>query len=357
MTSNSKQAGDASDDKLIGVVEGFYGREWDWGSRREYAGFLKSLGLNSFLYCPKSDSVLRKQWQEDWSAADREELGRLALHYRDLGLNWGVGLSPFALYRDYSAAARRLLKEKIARIDDLGGNILAVLFDDMPGDCPDLAARQAEIIADVKAWSGAGHILACGTYYSSDPVLEQHFGTMPERYQEDLGERVDPEVGLFWTGNRVCSETITPADLDKISGQLRRAPVLWDNYPVNDGAKASKYLHMAPLPGRDPALPDAVSGHFCNPMNQAGLSRYPLTGLAALYGHDAPGLEALYSPDFAARLADDQALFEQTGLDGLGDPERARLAGIYDRLDDPAAAEVAGWLRGEYAFDPACLTG
>ena len=29
----------------------------------------------------------------------------------------------------------------------------------------------------------------------------------------------------------------------------------------------------------------------------------------------------------------------------------------YDAFEDPAAREIASWLRGEYAFDPACLTG
>ena len=341
----------SSNPRLLGVIEG------TWALRRNYADFLLEQDLNSYLYCPKSDAWLRKNWQQDWPGDIWGALAETAAHYRGKALNFGVGLSPFALYQQYDAAARRALRDKVRRIDALGGNILAILFDDMPGDCADLAARQAEIIADVKAWTAAEAILACPTYYSFDPVLEQFFGSRPDGYWESLGELLDSEVGLFWTGNRVCSETISRADIQQIAALLGRAPVLWDNYPVNDGAKASRFLHLEPLPGRDPDLPDAVAGHFCNPMNQGSLSRYPLTGLAMLYGARPTALEELVSAKLAGRLLADQPRFEKQGLDGMSGSEREELAVIYSGYDEAAADEVADWLRGEYSFDPACLTG
>ena len=36
--------------------------------------------------------------------------------------------------------------------------------------------------------------------------------------------------------------------------------------------------------------------------------------------------------------------------------KRQQLAREYDRIEDPAAVEIAEWLRGGYRFDPACLT-
>ncbi|MEE4192450.1 MAG: beta-N-acetylglucosaminidase domain-containing protein [Halieaceae bacterium] len=340
-----------------GVIEGFYGREWSWGSRREYAAYLQALGLDTYLYCPKGDAYLRKRWQEPWPAATAGALAQLAAHYRDSGLNFGVGLSPFALYQDYSAASRDALRRRLAEIDAVGGNCLALLFDDMPGELDDLAARQAEIVADVLAWSGAEWLVVCPTYYSYDPVLEQFFGARPTRYWEDLGNSLDLAVDVFWTGNKVCSTTVCADDLAEITRQLQRKPVLWDNYPVNDGARASKFLHLAPLPGRSKDLDGALHGHLCNPMNQAELSRFPLGGLAALYGGQAPEMDALYPTALAELLARDQELFEEQGLDAIDAPARERLAAEYRQTGVPAGLEVAAWLRGEYAFDPACLTG
>ncbi|MEM8563363.1 MAG: beta-N-acetylglucosaminidase domain-containing protein, partial [Pseudomonadota bacterium] len=54
---------DCQTDQLRGVVEGFYGRPWSFQTRTDYAQFIADLGLNTYLYCPKSDPYLRKQWQ------------------------------------------------------------------------------------------------------------------------------------------------------------------------------------------------------------------------------------------------------------------------------------------------------
>lgn len=347
----------AAENVLRGVVEGFYGREWSWAARRSYAAFLAARGLNAYLYCPKGDPFLRKRWREPWPKETQRALTELAADFRGRDLSWGVGLSPYALYENYDATARKALQRRIGQVDALGGNILAVLFDDMPGDCVDLAARQGDIVADIRAWSRAEHLIVCPTYYSTDPVLELHFGTRPRSYWRDLGESLPADIDIFWTGNRVCSESIRPQDLQDISSQLQRAPVLWDNYPVNDGAAACKYLHLTPLPNRPPALAAAVRGHFCNPMNQAELSKYPLAGLAVLYGAEDIGLADLYPADLVALLERDRDLFEERGLDAIESERGAALADEYQRIDHPAAREVAQWLRGEYAFDPACLTG
>ena len=341
---------------LTGVVEGFYGRQWSWQARREYAPLLAQWGLNSYLYCPKGDPYLRRDWWRPWPRLEQQELANLASHYRAAGLNFGVGLSPYALYQHYGDQERRRLREKLLRIDELGINLLAILFDDMPGDCPDLALRQAEILVDVQRWSGARHLLMCPTYYSYDAQLESYFGKMPGQYWEALGDAVPDEIGIMWTGNEVCAKRVVASDVTEITAMLRRAPLLWDNYPVNDGAKASQFLHLEPLPARDPGLREVLSGHLCNPMNQAYVSQYPLAGLAQLYGGPRPQLEDYFSEDLSRQLALDRALFERHGLQKISADQRLRLAAVYRTMADPAAAEIANWLSGGYQFDPACLT-
>jgi hyaluronoglucosaminidase len=342
---------------FCGIVEGFYGRQWDWLSRRSYADFLLQQELNTYLYCPKGDQYLRKEWRHDWPAAVTAELNETARHFRERGLNWGVGLSPYALYRNYSRAEKALLQQKVVRINALGGNILAVLFDDMPGDCADLAARQGEIVADVMAWSEAQYLLVCPTYYSYDPVLERYFGPRPADYWQQLGAVLPAEVGIFWTGNEVCSAAINCSDISVITASLGRAPVLWDNYPVNDGEKASGFLHLQPLPDRERQLQRQLGGHLCNPMNQPSLSRYPLTGLGRLCGAPELTIEQVYGAELGRCLDQDMATFEQRGLAGIDAAERAQLIDRYSGFEHPAAREVADWLAGKYRFDPDCLTG
>ncbi len=348
-----------SRDFLCGVIEGFYGRPWPPGIRLAYADYLRQLGLNTYLYCPKSDPFLRKRWQEHWPADQWKQLRRLARHYRKAGLHWGVGLSPFALYREYRGHQKAQLRAKLDRLAELDTSLLAILFDDMPGEMDDLAQRQAEIVADVCHWYPGGRVLVCPTYYCFDPVLEKYFGAMPERYRERLGQALPPAVDIFWTGNAVCSESITAQDIQAAECEFGRPVILWDNYPVNDGAVRSNFLYCQPLADREPGIAPLLRGHLCNPMNQGLLSLPALAGLGKLYGR-SEGVEAMMANALGRetwrQLLRDRKAFRAEGLSGLGQRRRARLARRYEALPGPAAREVAAWLRGEYAFDPACLT-
>jgi hypothetical protein len=59
---------------------------------------------------------------------------------------------------------------------------------------------------------------------------------------------------------------------------------------------------------------------------------------------------------FAGQLLSDWPLL-RGGLGGLDAQTRAALGARYEaEPDNPYAQELAAWLRGEYTFDPACLT-
>jgi hypothetical protein len=344
---------------LSGVIEGFYGRSWSFNVRSAYADFLAHSGLNTCLYCPKNDPFLRKQWQQAWPQGQSSQLQALAREYALKGVYWGVGLSPFALYRHYGSRERRQLQRKLADIEQFEAPLLAILFDDMPGDIDALAARQAEIISDVCRWSPGVRVLACPTYYSFDPVLEKHFGSMPANYWADLGREMPNTVDIFWTGNKVCSESVRVKDIESINQQLGRRVMLWDNYPVNDGAVRSNSLYLEKLNQRDSGLREQLSGHLCNPMNQGLVSLPALLGLVDLYGSIEPANSWLLAQlgtqtwDLLCRDSDE---FLYQGIAGMGPQRCSELALEYTALPGEAAAEVAGWLQGEYTFDPACLT-
>jgi len=345
---------------FIGVIEGFYGRSWSFETRLAYADYLLEAGLNTSIYCPKGDPYLRGRWKEDWPESNWNELLQLSKAYSERGLFWGVGLSPVELYREYGKEQRDQCKRKVERLAELSAPIIAILFDDMPGDLDALASRQSEIVADVCRWTPGIRVLVCPTYYSFDPVLEKYFGEMPPNYWPQLGRELPPDTEIFWTGNKVCSESIDVSDLKTIVQQLGRPVTLWDNYPVNDGSVRSNFLYTSKLSARSPALRPLIRGHLCNPMNQGLLSLPALSGLAELYGTgtlDDDALCRILGPLTWARLSRDKQVFEHQGLSGLGKERREYLAFEYGKLPGAAAMEVAQWLRGEYSFDPGCLTG
>ena len=349
----------ASREFLSGIIEGFYGRPWPFETRLAYADYLAQAGLNTCIYAPKADPFLRKRWQEHWPRSEWRRLLRLSAAYRERGIAWGVGLSPFALYRHYGPLEQQQLQHKVAMLGQLEVPLLAILFDDMPGDLDALAARQAEIVADICHWAPDVRVLVCPTYYSFDPVLEKFFGRMPADYWPQLGRELPAAVDIFWTGNQVCSGDIVAGDIEAINQQLGRRVMLWDNYPVNDGATRSNFLYCNKSSRRDPALGQLLSGHLCNPMNQGLLSLPAMAGLAELYGSGALGgewLQQVLGPATWEQLQRHRQAFEHKGLSGMGEQRRRELAARYADLPGAAAGEVAAWLRGEYTFDPACLT-
>ena len=91
-------------------------------------------------------------------------------------------------------------------------------------------------------------------------------------------------------------------------------------------------------------------------MNQAALSLPALVGLAELYGADTAGAGAvLRDAGVDAELQQACAPLARSTVAELSAEERDRLQRCA-AADTPAARELAGFLRGDYAFDPECLT-
>ena len=53
----------ASPFAVRGVLEGFYGNPWTHEQRLELLGFMASRGMNTFVYAPKDDPLVRRDWR------------------------------------------------------------------------------------------------------------------------------------------------------------------------------------------------------------------------------------------------------------------------------------------------------
>ena len=349
----------------LGVIEGFYGEPWSWGERTDYAIFLKKNGFSFYIYAPKADGYLRKKWREPFPKLLEEKLSKLAGQCHSAGIEFGLGFSPYEIYlTPFDLEAKRLLQHRLDVFNRIGVNKLCILMDDMKGDLPGLAERQIEIVNWMVARSGAKQFVFCPTYYSLDPALEKLFGKMPEGYFEKLGAGLDKKVSMFWTGELVCSKSYTPEHLRATSEKLGRKPFLWDNYPVNDGPRMCRFLHLRPVTGRPAEMGNWLSAHAVNPMNQAALSKIVLLTLKASYEKGAA-----YNPekafkkaagmvtchDMALLLERDIPVFMDKGLDALTDEEKWALKDDYSAFLEShendtaqAAREVIGWLTGRY---------
>jgi hyaluronoglucosaminidase len=339
----------------LGVIEGYYGKPWTWEERMDTMRFLSAYGFEFYLFAPKADPYLRRLWRELHPDDLAEQMLALARGCRAQGVRFGVGLSPTKLHIDFGAAAQQALARKLDALIALEIDFLALLFDDMRGDVPDLAQHQIEIVHWV-AERFSKDLVMCPSYYTDDPVLDRVFGQRPPGYIEEIGRGIDPSIQIFWTGEEVCSREISAAHIDRVSEQLRRKPFLWDNYPVNDGERMSQFLHVRAFTGRSSLLGEHLVGHGMNPALQPVLTRIPAVSLRHVYQEkdqyqygsafqEAAGL--VLGVELGQKVYEDALMLQDIGLDRLGD-KAAYLRGRYENDDHPGAREIIAWLDGSY---------
>jgi len=344
-----------------GVIEGFFGRPWSWTARLGCIGFLHSRGYQFYIYAPKADPFLRRRWRDPIPPETMRHLCEVSECCRRTGIALGLGLSPFEIYLNYDADAKRTLRSKVHQINDVGVETLCILFDDMQGGFDKLAERQGRVISDICSWSSATSFIVCPTYYSDDPRLTQQFGSAPEAYLHDLGRVVDPRVNFFWTGEKVISDGYSEQHLTEVSSRIGRKPFIWDNRIANDAKTRVNHLFLDPSAGWELSVEHAA-GLAINPMNQPYLSRIPLAAYQRLLSGKREGVLRGASHEicdslFAERLLEDAHSLQTRGLAGLDSEARTALLSRYSaETENPYAQEISSWLHGEYAFDPECLT-
>jgi hyaluronoglucosaminidase len=272
-----------------GIVEGFFGPLWSMAHRRRLFAFGATRGMNTYLYAPKDDPYHRKLWRQTYPKTKWRELLRLIRAAQTQRIDFVYGFHPGeGLYFGDDRAVGILLR-KARRFYDAGVRTFAVLFDDIPSRLSDSRDRRAfknslaraegtwmaKIIAAQPAGWSAVEWWICPSYYSEDVLLERVFGPFEPKFLETLAQYLPPNVSCFWTGPSVVSKSITLAHVRRIAEKIKRPLLLWDNYPVNDLSMRDE-LHIGPLTGRDPRLPQAVYGYLNNPLLQEELSFIPL---------------------------------------------------------------------------------
>lgn len=249
-----------------GVIEGFYGRPWSHEQRLDLIRFLGERGLNTFVYAPKDDPLMRQDWRIPYDGGELARLSELIAQCARHGLDFVHCLSPGLSIEYSSGQDRRLLSAKFDSLAALGVSSFGLLLDDIPArlqhpsdlaEFPGLVEAQVSLIGEVFAgWAGERRLFVCPT---------QYWGYGDEDYIARLGAGIDPRIELFWTGRAICSATLDLADAAVFARATGRPPTYWDNYPVNDVAMTNE-LHVGPYRGRDSQLHRFSTGVIANGM-------------------------------------------------------------------------------------------
>ncbi len=328
---------------LLGLIEGFYGPPWSWDARDRMIDFLAAHGFDLYVHAPKDDPLHRAHWREPLPASEVVHFERLARRAADAGVELSYGLSPIGMAQGDQAAVE-VLVDKALQLQGRGIDSFCLLFDDLPEDLPPGPAERAEaarwqagvaneMLRAVREAGAPGRSLFCPTEYCSRAET-------PTPYLRTLGEALEPGIEVFWTGPQVCSQSITAPDLAAVTEGLRRLPLIWDNYPVNDGEMRWD-PHIRPLRGRGPDLAAACSGIVANGAIEPEATKIALHTLATYWRDPAAyDPEAAWAPalEAVAGHAGDAAALRVLG-------ELARRSPI-----EPGGEAAVPWLDGEVAI-------
>ena len=267
---------------LRGVIEGFYGTPWTEHQRLDMVESIGRWGMNSFIYSPKDDYLLREGWAEPFDDAALAKLRRLLECCDASGVTLAVAVSPGLSMKYSDPDHREALEAKLVSLVDAGVPSLGLFFDDIPGQLQwpedlenylSLAEAHASVVHEM--WSsvterGATHFMVCPTIY---------WGSPQDRYLTELCQAIDETVDVFWTGRSICSATLDVCDATAFAEATGRPPLYWDNFPVNDVAMKHE-LHIGPYERREPELASFSRGIVVNAMEYAESSKIPLFTIA-----------------------------------------------------------------------------
>src|SRR5204863_2158574 len=112
-----------------------------------------------------------------------------------------------------------------------------------------------------------GGLIFCPTQYcgsKAQPSVKE------SPYLNGIGQLLDREIQILWTGPEIISETISVESILELQGVLRRKPLIWDNLHAND--YDLRRFYCGPYSGRPPELRNAVSGLLINPNTEFPLN-------------------------------------------------------------------------------------
>lgn len=251
---------------IRGVIEGFYGTPWTHAQRLALIEFLDTHRMNTFVYTPKDDPLVRHDWRTMYSGVELSRLSELVDECRERDITFIYCLSPGLSIEYSSQSDRDRFIAKLESVAALGVDDFGLLLDDIPtqlqhstdvASFPDLVSAHIDLVSEIFARKpGTGRFIVCPT---------QYWGYGTEDYIARLGQAIDPRIDVLWTGRAICSATLDLADAVTFTHATGRAPTYWDNYPVNDVAMTYE-LHVGPYRGRDPRLHESATGIIANGM-------------------------------------------------------------------------------------------
>ena len=267
-----------------GYIEGFYGEPWKPAQRLSVIDLMAKNKMNTYYHAPKDDPYHRDLWQELYPAQELADLTEFVAAAQKQYVTFYYCIAPGLSMRYASEEDYQSLFAKLMQLYDIGVRHFGLLLDDIPHDLQfeeDIARFGSETVTahiylgnrlldDLKAHDRNIQMTLC-------PL--QYHGKGDEYFISKLGQGLDAEISLFWTGHNICSQELTSPEAMTFIRATRHKPLYWDNFPVND-AEMYQEMHLGYLNGRDADLYRYSDGLISNCMEFCECSKIPLLTVA-----------------------------------------------------------------------------
>lgn len=218
--------------KFSGYIEGYYGRIFDWETRKKIAKIVYESGMNTYLYAPKEDKYHRICWKEEYPDAEKEKFAEIIEFSQKMGGEFIPAVAP-GLSFDYSKIDYEFLHKKIKFFVDSGAKSFALTMDDISTKSPisgqKLGVLHGELLQKINKDFPQLQLLFCPTIYADDLVDE-----FTLTYLEDLQKTIPDDSFILWTGESTISKRIDETSLSQALKLFGKNLVIWDNFYCND---------------------------------------------------------------------------------------------------------------------------
>ncbi|KFZ19239.1 hypothetical protein V501_00752 [Pseudogymnoascus sp. VKM F-4519 (FW-2642)] len=285
---------------IRGSIEGFYGLPWSHQARLDQFVFYGKHKMNTYIYTPKDDPLLRANWRTLYSGDALSQLQELIETANANHVDFTFALSPGWDVCYSSDADLNVTTTKLDQIRELGVTSFYIALDDIP--------LEFHCDSDKQRWNDTGnwHWIADAQAFYLNRIQKEYIepnalndlqivptnyaGSAPDPYKGEFGTMLDKKIRVQWTGEGVFSDQITVASVVQAGKTyVTENLYIWDNFPVNDGRRNRLFLN--PLTGRDPLLYKNLIGFTSNPMEEAYASMPALANYAD-YTWNGPAYDA-----------------------------------------------------------------
>ncbi|MFD1337114.1 beta-N-acetylglucosaminidase domain-containing protein [Oceanobacillus iheyensis] len=279
---------DYANTKVRGFIEGYYGIPWSNDDRKSLMEFGGQFKANSYVFAPKDDPYHREQWEEPYPEDMLEEIRELAEVGRESKTQFIWTISPLGEVAEVAReegeeAAMALLDEntekmltKFDQLYDVGVRQFGVLGDDV-GSLP--LDYVAELMNSVSEWAEEKGDVRDTLY--TPAAYNSGWAWDGGEELNRLEEAFDENIHILWTGET----TVAPVEqytIDRFkhrdnNGVVRRDPLFWLNWPVNDIDMTRVFLGKGDM--LEPGI-ENLAGVVTNPMQEAEASKVAIFAVA-----------------------------------------------------------------------------